>query len=73
MEMKWREARQKTQLEAFICLMPQISACTGETCTSDRKIPFPSSTALGGQEESVEQWDWHLGVRRRPWNNRIGI
>lgn len=78
MEMRWREARQKTQLGAFVCLVPQALVCTGETRTWDRRIPFPSSTAWEG---SLEPWDWHLGAggipetvemafegRRSPWN-----
>lgn len=59
--------------------MLQLSVCTGEMCTLDRTIPFPSRTAwgagggpgtvgleFGDQEEALEQQNWNLGAGGAP-------
>lgn len=47
--------------------MPQASVRTGETCTGRAGgVPGAVGLASGGQEEALEQQDWHLGAGGAP-------
>lgn len=67
MEVRWKEARQRVQLGAFVCLVPQLGTGVHKqyTHTQGQKDLFFSSFPLVGT------WNWHLHLeclaRRSPW------